>query len=464
MTAGSVRALRAGVGTAAVFAAGILGAFGAFVPAQAAGALLCAEDEIPSPGNSNPSIADGNIAVYAGEDFVATGSSAESEGLLVVRGDARFERVAGVFNIGTVGVGSGVTPEPGSVMLAVGGDLSLGDGLSRLIVGAPTSGFAGGGAVRVGGEARPDYDSGRYDTDGGSFKAGLGADTTAEYAHFGAVISQTSATYAALASTGTVTKSGAQATFAGTGAGQEIFRIDASALSGASEILFTGIAEGATVVVNVTGGIVNWSPNHFADGSVRVDDPTGGTNGFGKVSSRTLWNFADASDVHIGGSSQVLGSILIPTSGSALSFSASLNGRVYVNGSITMDGEGNEIHNYPFQNELFSCTPKPTTPVEPAHPEQPAGPGTGITPETPAEVPGGTDEPAAPEQPADSERPAAPEQQDQDAAPQAAAQNGELAQTGGVLRPWMIGAGAALLAGGGVLIITAARRRRSSAE
>ncbi|MFB7539946.1 choice-of-anchor A family protein [Streptomyces zaomyceticus] len=67
------------------------------------------------------------MALFAGGDYTADGATAE--GLLVVAGDAAFAKASGgVFNIGRVGAGSGFLPSPGSVMLAMGGDLTIARG------------------------------------------------------------------------------------------------------------------------------------------------------------------------------------------------------------------------------------------------------------------------------------------------------------------------------------------------
>ncbi|MFT4259300.1 choice-of-anchor A family protein [Microbacterium sp.] len=353
--------------TAGVLAAG---AFGSLTPAQAAIGSCPTSEEIASPGTiESPTgtreiFTDNNVAIYAGRNFTASASSAEVEGVLVVGGDATFDMTPPRgFNIGTVGVGSGVVPSPGSPMLVVGGDLVATTGNS-IDVGANVGGFVGGGDVRVGGVSSPVAPSAQFKTNGGDLTTGMGTAALDGYENFGSVITSTSASHAGKTPTGTVTNTvnGLTLTFAGTGALEEVFTVTAEQLTASKEIKFTGIGDSASVIINVTGGPVDWAPNYFSDDGVRVDLADGTQNGFGAVATRTLWNFTDATSVHLGGSSQVLGSILVPgvnpdPTQPTLSFTASTNGRLYTNGSILMQGVGNEHHNYPFRTSPLECRP-----------------------------------------------------------------------------------------------------------
>ncbi|MDR7188673.1 choice-of-anchor A domain-containing protein/LPXTG-motif cell wall-anchored protein [Microbacterium sp. BE35] len=332
----------------------------------------CPPGTIPGPGNSNPIWTDDNVAVYAGQDFRAEAGAAEVEGLVIVQGDADFTKSpGGTFNVGWVGVGSGVVPTPGEVMLAVGGDLSVGAG-TVLDVGANARDASDellGGNVDVGGITTPDYetDGSRYRLNNGALQQELGAAATAPWSTWGADITAASTTYAALPSTGTVTAAFTRIDFVGDGAAtQQVFTVASGDLAANPEIHFTGIPDGATVVINVTGsGPVTWAPYYFGDGADRVDDPA--SPDFGTVAQRTLWNFVAASSVHVAGSSQVLGSILVPAADPAadqpaLRVTASTNGRLYTNGTIVMDGAGNEHHNYPWIDPPFDCIPEPIIP------------------------------------------------------------------------------------------------------
>ncbi|MFJ6484496.1 hypothetical protein ACIQK6_30850 [Streptomyces sp. NPDC091682] len=55
----------------------------------------------PAPGKEpgigpNPLFTDSNVALYAGGDYTADGGTAETEGLVVVRGNATFAKTSGV--------------------------------------------------------------------------------------------------------------------------------------------------------------------------------------------------------------------------------------------------------------------------------------------------------------------------------------------------------------------------------
>jgi choice-of-anchor A domain-containing protein len=324
----------------------------------------CPPGTIPGPGTGNPIWTDDNVAVFAGGDFVAFAGAAESEGLMVVGGDATFDKTnGGTFNVGWVGVGSAVAPTPGSVMLAVGGGLTVGI-RTILDVGAnafDADGVLRGGAVSVGGTTDPDYedDGSQYQLNGGALTQGMGATALEPWADWPELLTQQSTEFAALAPTGTVV-SGTTLELTGDGTSDpQVFEIDAATLEANPAITFLGLADDVPVIINVTGGPVDWAPNYFADESGRVDIPS--SPRFGTVASRTLWNFVDADSVHIGGTSQVLGTMLVPSAGAgdapALRVTASTNGRLLTNGGLTMDGAGNEHHNYPWIDAPFDCIP-----------------------------------------------------------------------------------------------------------
>jgi choice-of-anchor A domain-containing protein len=337
----------------------------ASVPPAAAAVGDCPDGTLPGPGSSNPVWTDQNVAVYAGQDFTAEADSAELEGLLVVAGDATFS-TPGRFNVGWVGVGSAAAPYPGSVMLAVGGDVTVDLG-TVLDVGANAfdeNGDLLGGDVQVGGITIPDYVTNglRYELNNGTLTQGMGAAAIADWATFGDDISAESAAFAALTPTGTVAPAGPFLDFTGDGTSNpQVFTVTAAVLAANPAINFVGLADDVPVIINVTGaGPVTWAPNWFSEDGVRADDLSSPL--FGMVAQRTMWNFTESTSVHIDGSSQVLGSILVPganpdTAQPTVRITASTNGRVYTNGSIVMDGVGNEHHNYPWLSEPFECIP-----------------------------------------------------------------------------------------------------------
>lgn len=343
--------------------AGLVGAL--IVPVLAAAPAVavvgeCPPGTLPGPDNDSESWTDNNVAVFAGGDFIADGETAESEGLLVVMGDATFNKSnGGRFNVGWVGVGSQVAPSAGAVMLAVGGNLSV-LGTTVLDVGAGAQDAGGnplGGDGLVGGTLNPDYPSPRYTFNNGSVTSGMGAEAVDQWSSFASEVAQESQDWAVYTTTGTHSVANPRITFTGDGlSSTQVFSIDAASLAGITEVSFTGIPADATVVITVTGGsAITFSPNYFDDNGVRADDPASPL--FGTVAQRTMWNFADATSVVFGGSSQFLGSVMAPDAD--LDITASMNGRVYAGGDIRTHGTGNELHNYPWIGPEFDCVAVP---------------------------------------------------------------------------------------------------------
>lgn len=319
-------------------------------PATAAPALaapaLAAADPAPScppsgemPGIGNvPAYTDSNVAVFAGGDYLATGTSAESEGLLLVQGDARFDKAnGGVFNVGSVGVGSGIVPPGGSTMLAVGGDIAVG-ATTSVHVGANLD---GGGAVAAGGSA-----NGSFDTNGAALTVDLGrAAAMAPNEDFQSIVVDTSASLGGSPATGTTEIAFGRVTFTGTaGDAMQVFEVDGAALATTSEVFFESIPADVPILINVTGGDLSFAPNHVSLNGERVDDFS--SPNFGNAASRILWNVTDATSLHLGGSSQFMGSVLAPAATTEVT--ASTNGRMHVGGNLTYSGVGNEHHNYPW--------------------------------------------------------------------------------------------------------------------
>lgn len=326
----------------------------------------CPPGFIPGPSNSNEVWTDDNVAVYAGSDFEADGAAAESEGLMVVMGNATFDKDGGGhFNIGTVGVGSGVTPTPGTVMLAVGGNLTVGlDTVLDVGAGAyDDTGILAGGATQVGGSESPTFPAPQYVLNNGSLNVGMGAAAVATWATFGADLTANATAWAGLAPTGTAVASGSRVDFTGDGASNpQVFSIAATDLAGVTEFYYTNIpdASDTAVIINVTGaGPVSLSSSYVGNDGVRADDL--GSTVFGQVAQRTMWSFAEATDVAFTGSGQFLGSVAVPSGN--VDMTASMNGRVYTGGSIRMHGTGNEVHNYPWNAVPYACVPVPSEPT-----------------------------------------------------------------------------------------------------
>lgn len=297
----------------------------------------CPPDGGMPPIGNVPNFTDSGIAVFVGGDYLADANAAESEGLLVVAGDATFARAGGGgFDVGTAGVGSGIVPAEGEPMLQVGGALTVSDG-NTLRVGL----LVGGGAVKAG-----EAVTGTIDNGGKPVEQDLGAAAAlAPHAGFGDVVRTFSTTWGGVAANGTTLAAGNSVAFSGHApSGHQVFEIAADDLDGASEFHFDGIPAGAPIVVNVVGGPVELGMNYASINGVRIDDLNSAE--FGNSASRILWNFVGAPAVDITGTGQFMGSIVAPDAD--VTVTASTNGRVYVGGDFNTRGSGNEQHNYPW--------------------------------------------------------------------------------------------------------------------
>ncbi|MFD6164241.1 DUF5979 domain-containing protein [Oerskovia sp. NPDC060287] len=319
-----------------------LGAGPLATPAAAQLPMCPAPGEMPGIGNV-PEFTDSNIAVYAGGNYSATGTAAESEGLLVVMGDALFDKAGGgIYNVGSVGVGSQITPPGGTTMLAVGGNLVVGP-VTTMEVGAQV---AGGGNVDVGGTITNTVP---LQLNGGTATAGMGAAAVAPHVDFQDVITEQSRILGGAAGTSGTIEPWGELRFAGDPTDElHTFTVDGAALSSLDRkmsVYFDGVGDSAPIVVNVTGSVVD-----FDTQSVVLDGIVANSLGspeFGNAASRILWNFVDATSLEIGENDQFLGSILAPHADTTLK--TSTNGRVYVGKDLAVIGTGGiEQHNYPW--------------------------------------------------------------------------------------------------------------------
>ncbi|MFF3064572.1 DUF5979 domain-containing protein [Oerskovia sp. NPDC057915] len=314
-----------------------------------------APGDMPNVSTGVPIFTDSNVAVWVGGSYSALHSAAESEGVLVVEGDAIFDG-PGNFSIGAVGAGSQIAPPDGSTMLHVGGSMTVGSE-TGITVGSTQP---NGGGVNVGGTLTID---GSLSTTGSAASApvqqGIGAPAAlAPWADFRTVVEDTSATIASWGGTA-VTRSGNQLTFTGSGTDDpQVFTIPATMLDGAKEMYFVGIPDKVSIAINVTGTEpVDIAPNYWSgNGTGFINDFN--TPGFGNWAARTLWNFADTPSLSIGRGDQFLGTILAPKADATIS--TATNGRVIVGGDLDfgIDGltTGLEMHSYPWTGPgPFTC-------------------------------------------------------------------------------------------------------------
>lgn len=223
---------------------------------------------------ASPALADnfglgvaGDFNTFVFNDF--SGSS-DTEGRLAVGGNAHLEHYS---------VGDKLQPGAGDV-LVVGGDLTY------------TGGRVYNGDIRVGGAANlPGYDL----THEGDTHVGVGLPFS-----FAAEQSRLTALSQTLAQTGATGSSSYQwgtITLAGNGATTQVFNLDGQQLLDANNITFSGIADGATVVVNVSGNNAGFTNM--------------GMQGFDTIRENVIFNFHEATDLLIAGVG-VQGSILAP--------------------------------------------------------------------------------------------------------------------------------------------------------
>ena len=329
---------------------------------------ICFPDGIgsmPGVGNPHSVFVDNSIAKWVGGNFTATGRFAESEGLNVIRGNL-YLQTQGLVNFGVVGVGSGIFPANESVMLAVGGNVTV-TYPSWGKVGAPIPAGIFTGQGFIGGSI-----TGRFvdvwnvlPNDSAFIHTDLGAAATSHWNNFEGRLRSDSAYFRSREATGTVSL-GNNITFHSTNptANPQVFNINAAVLNNMASwgtIAFTGIPVQENglytpVVINVYGGPINFGFSRFLVNGVFVDYPLSNPR-FGNASSALLWNFADTTSLRINGTSQFMGSIIAPNTQSTF-LEVHTNGRLFVNGNLTRTGTGTEHHNFPWLggSNHFTCS------------------------------------------------------------------------------------------------------------
>ena len=306
----------------------------------------------PPVGNGSFAGRDNGINVFVGGSMRVTGSAAEAEGRVVVGGDFTLRKTSGssIYNVGVAGVGSRVPPPDGADYLTVGGDLTVAE-RQRL----DAVGDSAGGVVRHAGTVT------------GTVLGELVHDPAAmkPYAGLRAELTAASECYARTAATGTVENQNYQTLFTGDGkSALQVFTVtqDIAGRGGSTQgIVFTGIPDGATVLVNLTGGVR--TINTYS-GTLDDNDP------LNRLRPRLLWNFPDATTVQLIGSGMFQGSVLAGNPGGTTTVTLpGTNGRFFTAGDLVhgssagQGGGGQEFHSYPFTGDLPSCdeTPEPTT-------------------------------------------------------------------------------------------------------
>ncbi|WP_416445332.1 choice-of-anchor A family protein [Leucobacter sp. HNU] len=327
------------------------------VNAGAASAKVC----VPTAGVGvvhpqfpvKPQPVDENVSVYVGGDFTRT-RGAELEGQLVVNGNALIQG-NGIYNLGTVGAGSGIVPVEGSNALRVGGDLTIEAGGKILFGTQTTAGLPGRVNARIGGSLADaklleNQDPANQVSTGIGRTSALGSPTFSDWPDNGFSILRDMADRNFTGTPGTFAVSGGVVTLDGAaGASRHVFEIPASELMGSLALnLGANIAATDPVIVKVTGAAATLDLVDVQAGGVQV--PMGDTR-FGQMASQILWTFPEAKTVDIKGG-QVPGSVVVPTPGSSTTVAAGgVNGRYWVAGNLTQNYGGSEFHAFPFIGE-----------------------------------------------------------------------------------------------------------------
>ncbi|TCO59801.1 choice-of-anchor A family protein [Actinocrispum wychmicini] len=314
-------------------------------------------DPYPGLGNGPFAGRDNGISVFVGKDFLVRNAAAEAEGRVVVLGNFDQNKAQGVsrlYNVGVAGVGSRVPPDDGADWLVAGGNVTVAAGQALDARGDS----AQGGVVRYGGTTSGEIIAKQVVQD---------PKATEPYASLSPALHDASQCYADnRPATGTVKNLGYATTFTGDGTSKlQVFTVDFDLVSnsgGQQSLSFTGIPAGATVLVNLTGASRKISVNSM---TVPFQD-------------RLLWNFADATDVSIGGTAQFEGSVLVGNPASQTTVStAGMGGRFFTTGGLTHGASGSngqEFHAYPFNGDLPGCG-KPGMSIKKSADKQTANPG-----------------------------------------------------------------------------------------
>ncbi|MFJ5833816.1 choice-of-anchor A family protein [Streptomyces sp. NPDC093089] len=301
---------------------------------------------------------DDNINVFVGGDMLVRRSAAEAEGKVVVLGGFDQNKAAGVsavYNVGVAGVGSRVPPDDGTDFLTVGEDLTVAAG-QRLLA----EEGAVHGVVRYGGDLSGTVSPVAEHTSAAAAPYTALRDQLTDASQCYAYVNGASRT-----PTGTAVNNDYETLFTGDGTSAlQVFNVDfdlESANGGQQGIAFARIPADATVLVNLLGA--DRTIDSFVNGL-----PDG-------LRERVLWNFPDAATVKFEGTAQFAGSVLIGNRASTATVTMpGVNGRFFTTGNLTHTSEsggggGQELHAYPFNGDLPSCTdptPSPTpSPTDP---------------------------------------------------------------------------------------------------
>lgn len=455
----------------AVTVAAAAAVVGAFAPTAAADSLPgglgpCLGDDCPAtwpdPNSDDVIYHDSNINIFVGGDYLVREAAAEAEGKIVTLGKfdmMKRDGVSEIYNVGVAGGGSRVPPPNGSDYLTVGGDLTIQGGKRLLAEEGPNFGVVRY-AQGLTGTVIPDpvHD----------------ADATDPYTALRDQLTAASHCYAyddnedhRRPTTGTVRNSGSETVFTGDGTSAlQVFAVDADLTTAAGSqqgIVFNGVPDDATVLVNVYGSTRDISTYM---GSL----PQSG------LREHLMWNFPDATTIGLKGTGQFQGSVLVGQQSSVTTLAMSgTNGRFYSAGSLTHTSEGEsggqELHAYPFDGDLPGCGEDPSPSPSPTDESPTPTPTPSPTDESPSPTPtpsptDASPTPAPSPSPSSSESTPAPYPTPSHSWPPGPPgpphPGGQLPDTGARGGEWVIGGIAAglLLAGAAATLVARRTRRR----
>lgn len=150
--------------------------------------------------------------------------------------------------------------------------------------------------------------------------------------------------------TGTIEKSGSEATLVCNGNGDpQLFVINGDvgmdSLTNSFGLNTRNCPVDRTLIITVQGGPIRYVGS-YSWGSVWDHNPT-----------KILWNVVQASEVRVYGTGQSIGTYLLPVYNNFARFrTPGINGRVYSRGHVEHGPYGgSEVHNYPFDGVLPNC-------------------------------------------------------------------------------------------------------------
>ncbi|MCB0552189.1 MAG: choice-of-anchor A family protein, partial [Phaeodactylibacter sp.] len=305
----------------------------------------------------SPNGRDDNYNVLIGGNLTVN-DAAEMEGKIYIGGDLTMNRFSG-YNMGYVGLGSGVVPSNNTDWVTVAGNVNVPNFPAGYILGPDAAPDFLGNFIYGGFLTPLDLDGIFPDVINFASEANIPTNT----APFDEMFNQLAAISACL---GAKSQSPASdITFADTGGGgytitevseADVYIINLSSDLSSATLNFVGFEGNETIVINVdkpgSGDVITIDiAGTQRNGSPAGEGASSGTVAF-SLREGILWNFPDASSVTISGG-QLQGSVLVPGATVTTTMSASgLNGRFWVEGNAIHGGSGSEFHAFPFRGNL----------------------------------------------------------------------------------------------------------------